>query len=139
MNSHIFSLCKFCSRYVTICPQSQVIRRIGHTSEWANSSPRLICCAQRVHFISISLQVFTCSVTPSKFNCELHARHSHLTFASNLLAKMLRQNIATGWRHIAHDVFEDFFNVSVQNPQKVCPQGVAISASRTTLLLFELK
>lgn len=136
VNSHTLSLCRFCSRLVTTWPHSQVTRLIGHTCEWANSLARLICSAQRLHPISISVQVFACSFAKSKVNSDPHARHSHFRGASTLLAKMFRMNIVTGWRHIAQDILADVFKVSTQEPQKVCPQGVAISASRTGLWLY---
>ena len=93
------------------------------------------------HSVSSSPQHLTWSLAMFKGKRWWHQIHSPSTMASMLFAKRFWQKATTDCRHIWHAMLSSTLMVRklfTQNPQKLCPQGVAISASNKGFLLKKL-
>ena len=133
---HHFSLCLSSSFFLTRVPHAQTISRSSHTSWCWNSSARFTFFLHLPHGTSIWLHCLTWVLASSRGNSSWHQRHSPFSRFSMLHAKRFLQNNDTEILHFWQTLsFPVVLKHSTQNPQKLWPHGVAISASRTGFLL----
>lgn len=133
---HHFSLCLSSSFFLKRVPHAQTISRSWHTSWCWNSSARFTFCLHLPHGTSSWLHRLTWFLASSRGNSSWHQRHSPFSRFSMLHAKRFLQNDDTEILHFWQTLsFPVVLKHSTQNPQKLWPHGVAISASRTGFLL----
>ena len=136
LKAHVVELWLASSFFFRRVPHSQTISLYSHSCWCCWISILLNSWEQRSQGFSIWSHWVTWVFAVSSGNLAWHQRHSPSTVANMLLANRFLQKADTGRLHIWHVVAVLFaLNCSTQNPQKLWPHGVAISASRTGFLL----
>lgn len=140
--AHEFLLCSSASALFNKTPHSHWMSAIRHSSLWLFRFALLTAAWHREHSVSSSPQHLTWSFAVFRGKRWWHHIHSPSTMASMLFAKRFWQKTTTDCRHIWQVIFPPplvAWKVSTQNPQKLCPHGVAIWASNKGFLLWNKK
>ena len=133
---HHFSLCLSSSFFLMRVPHAQTISRSSQTSWCWSSSALFTFLLHLPHDTSSWSHRLTWFLASSRGNSFWHQRHCPFSKFSMLPAKRFLQNDDTGILHNWQALSLPWvLKHSTQNPQKLWPHGVAISASRTGFLL----